>query len=105
MATIRRRRDRPRPWEAVYREPDGRQRTRSFTRKVDATRFLATVEADKLRGVYLDPDAGRVSFEAFARRWLEAQTFDASTRERVEPSSGPPSTTGCSRRTRAPRAR
>lgn len=37
-------------WRARYRGPDGRERNRSFDRKVDADRFLTTVEADMLRG-------------------------------------------------------
>ena len=81
MASIRKRLDRPKPWEAVYRDPDGRQRTRSFSRKVDAQRFLTTVEADKLRGSYIDPAAGRVTFAAFAAQWAEAATVDAKTRD------------------------
>lgn len=81
MASIRKRDGRPKPWEVLYREPDGRQRSRSFPRKVDAQRFLTTVEADKLRGTYRDPDAGRVTFGSFAEGWLAAQTSDVSTRE------------------------
>ena len=37
-------------WRALYRDNDGKQRSKSFDRKADAQRFLATVEADKLRG-------------------------------------------------------
>lgn len=84
MASIRKREGRPKPWEAVYRDPDGRQRTKAFARKVDARRFLATVEADVLRGAYVDPQAGKVTFAAFAEEWLAAQTFDGKTREGVE---------------------
>lgn len=53
-------------------------------RKVEADRFAATVSADLVRGQYVDPDAGKVLFEVFAKRWLEAQTFDEGTREAVE---------------------
>src|SRR5688500_9608657 len=81
MASIRRRPDRPKPWEAVYRDPDGRQRTRSFARKVEAQQFLTTIEADKLRGSYVDPSAGKVTFRVFAEQWAAAQTVDAKTRE------------------------
>lgn len=81
MATIRKREGRPKPWEARYRDPAGRSRSKSFARKVDATRFLTTVEADKLRGRWVDPAAGKVTFAAFAEEWLAAQVFDAKTRE------------------------
>lgn len=70
-------------WRARYVAPDGRERARTFPRRVDAERFVATVEADKIRGVYLDPDAGKVTLAAFAEQWLAAQTFDESTREAV----------------------
>ena len=71
-------------WVARWRDPDGRQRKRSFTRKLDADRFLATVESDKVRGVYVDPDAGKITFGTYADRWLARQTFDESTRVAVE---------------------
>jgi hypothetical protein len=69
--------------EAVWREASGRQRTRSFARKTDAARFLATVEADLLRGQYLDPSAGKFTFKAFAEQWAAAQTVDAKTAEGI----------------------
>lgn len=71
-------------WRARYRDPSGEQRSKQFVRKIDAQRFLTTVEADKLRGSYIDPSAGRVTFEEFAAAWLSAQTFDIATRVQVE---------------------
>lgn len=67
-----------------YREPDGRQRRKTFRKKGDANAFANTVEADKLRGAYIDPDAGRVTFRKYAHDWLAAQTFEQSTRESTE---------------------
>lgn len=72
-----------RRWLARYDDPDGRARSKTFARKLDAERFIATVETDKLRGTYLDPDAGRISVREFAEAWLDAQTFDPSSREAV----------------------
>ena len=58
--------------------------SRSISR-VDADRFKATVEADILRGVFIDPDAGKITLRKYALEiWLPAQTFGPSTRERVE---------------------
>lgn len=51
--------------------------------KLDAQRFLATVEADKVRGSYVDPSAGKVSLQAFAESWLAMQTTDPATVEAV----------------------
>lgn len=70
-------------WDTNYREPDGRKRRKTFLKKSDAERFASTVEADKSRGLYLDPDAGRITFKKYATEWLAAQTFEATTRERV----------------------
>lgn len=81
MATISKREGRAQPWQVRYRAPDGKQRSRQFARKVDAQRFAATTEADKLRGTYVDPAAGKVTFRAFGEAWLDAQAVDAKTRE------------------------
>ena len=69
-----------------YIDPNGRERAKSFPHrdKGAAEAFLVTVEADKLRGSYLDPDAGRIPFRRYAVAWLAAQTFDESTREATE---------------------
>ena len=60
---------RPR-WRARYRDPSGRERSKSFARKMDAERFLVSVEDAKLRGAYVDPAAGRVPFAEWAERWF-----------------------------------
>ena len=46
-------------YDVRYRDPDGQQRRKSFIRKSDASRFASVVEADKLRGNFIDPDARR----------------------------------------------
>lgn len=71
-------------YRARWRERDGRARAKTFSRKVEADRFAATVSADIVRGQYIDPDAGKISFETYARKWIEAQTFEETTREAVE---------------------
>jgi integrase len=62
-------RGRPR-WRARYRDPSGRERSKSFARKVDAERFLVGIEDAKLRGAYVDPAAGRIGFAEQAERWF-----------------------------------
>ncbi|MEO9240258.1 MAG: site-specific integrase [Jatrophihabitantaceae bacterium] len=70
-------------WRAHYRTPDGQQRNRSFPRKVDAERFLTTVESSKLAGSYIDPAMARMTIEVWSQRWLDSQAhLKASTRER-----------------------
>jgi integrase len=71
-------------WLVRWREPDGRPRKQSFGKRVDADAHAATVEADKLRGSYIDARAGKELFGDYATRWLADQTTDPSTREAIE---------------------
>ncbi|MFD4323566.1 tyrosine-type recombinase/integrase [Nocardioides sp. NPDC058538] len=90
MATVERREWRDahgllrKAWRVRWRGPDGKQKSKTFQKKADADRFSATVAADLIRGDYTDPEAGKVSFETYAKQWLKAQTFDELTREAVE---------------------
>lgn len=95
MAWIRKRPGCAKSYEARWRDPDGRERSRSFDRKLDAQRFLVTVEADKLRGSYVDPNAGKVTLQAFAESWLATQSTDPTK-------LSPPSCASTSFRTLAP---
>ena len=82
MTSIRKRPDRPKPWLARYTAPDGRRHSRSFTRKVDAERWLATQNADVARGAWVDPALGRVTFAEWVPRWEAGlHGVRASTRE------------------------
>lgn len=73
-----------RSYRVRWRGPDGKERSKSFKRKVDAARFAVTVSADLVRGQYIDPDAGKILFETYARQWLAAQTFEEGTHVAVE---------------------
>lgn len=57
-------------WLARWRDPTGAQRKKSFRRKVDAERFLSELQAEMNRGAYLDPAAGKVRFEVYAKTWM-----------------------------------
>jgi integrase len=71
-------------WQASYRAPDGRERTKTFRRKVDADRFLTSVEHSKLSGAYVDPAAGRTTVRAYAEEWRKVQPHRESTIVGVE---------------------
>ena len=84
-------------WRAMYREPDGTQRSRSFPRRVDAERFLTTVEHSKMVGSYLDPSLARVTVGQWAGQWLAgkanlksttAERYAGILREHIEPRWG-----------------
>lgn len=70
-------------YDVRYRDPDHRLQKRTFVKLADARRFASTIEADKARGTFIDPKAGRVTFEAYAEEWLAVQTFEESTRDAV----------------------
>ena len=42
-------------YEVRYRDPARRERSRTFARRVDAERFVATIETDVARGQHIDP--------------------------------------------------
>lgn len=70
MAHIEKRPHRSKRWRVRYRDPTGRERSRSFARRADADRFLATVQADLVRGEWTDPRLARIPVEEWSRRWL-----------------------------------
>jgi integrase len=64
------RRDRPKPWIARYRGPEGRLHSKSFRRKVDAEKWLTIEEGKTLRGEWVDPTAGTIRYGEWAESWL-----------------------------------
>jgi integrase len=68
-------------WQARYRAPDGSERARNFTRKVDAEAFLASMEADKLRGEWTDPRRSRITFGEWSDR-VQASRVNLATSTR-----------------------
>jgi integrase len=63
---------------------DGRQRSRSFERKVDAERWLREELAKIDRGLWVDPSAGDVTFAEWSAGWLEGLHLKPSTRANYE---------------------
>jgi len=71
-------------WKARYLDTEGAERSKAFARKQDAEKFLTEVEADIMRGTYLDPDAGRVTLRKYATEWMATRSFDAGTRQVIQ---------------------
>jgi hypothetical protein len=69
-------------YDVRFRDPDGRQRKKTFSRKGDADRFAATVEADKLRGQYVD-HRDRTTVAEYARAWAAVRPHRPSSARRV----------------------
>ncbi|MFF3515772.1 tyrosine-type recombinase/integrase [Streptomyces sp. NPDC002573] len=59
-------------WRARYRDLDGKEHARHFDRKLDAQRWLDEVTASIVTGLYVDPQAGRITFEKYAKKWEES---------------------------------
>jgi integrase len=80
-----------------YRDPAGVQRSKTFPTASKAKNFASTVEADLLRGSYVDQSLGRMTLGEYAELWLAMQTYGESTREQtahrvrrhIVPSLGP----------------
>ena len=62
-------------WQARYRLPSGETVPApvTFPTKGDAGRWLASVETDRTRGLWLDPRAGRMRLEDYSKDWLKSQ--------------------------------
>ena len=85
MASIekRRRQDGRASWRAHYRTPSGEQRNKTFNRKAEAERFLASVESSKNTGSFVDSVLARITVGHWATHWLDNQThLKPSTHER-----------------------
>lgn len=73
-------------WQARYRVGARRvEAPRTFPTKGDASRWLAAAEADQARGLWLDPAAGKVTLDTYAKGWLAARVrISPRTREIYE---------------------
>lgn len=70
-------------WQARYPSNGGALRSAptTFDTKSDAEIWLTQVEADQLRGDWIDPAGGEVDFLSFATRWIEERGLAATTDE------------------------
>ncbi len=66
-------------WRARYRDDAGKERARHFSRKVDAQRWLDEVTTMVFTGAYVDPKAGRATFDAWFAEWSSRQVWAPMT--------------------------
>ena len=71
-------------YEVRYRDPDHRERVKTFARKLDAVNFAASIETDKQRDEYIDPKLGRVTFGEWSAKWLASKSIQPKTRNGYE---------------------
>ena len=67
-------------YQVRYLDPDKRERSKTFARKVDADDFLTSVTHSVKSGSYVDPAAGRVSFKEYAEQWRSIQNYKIGTK-------------------------
>ena len=70
---IRRRNGR---WQARYRAPDNKERSRTFDRKADAQRWLAAQQHELNTGAWTDPRSGRITLT----EWVDQHRATTNTR-------------------------
>lgn len=68
-------------YRARYRDEAGKEHARHFVKKANAQRWLDEVTASVVRGDYVAPAAGKVTFEQWFRRWSEVQDWTDGTAE------------------------
>lgn len=57
-------------WEASYRDPQRRERVRTFPTRREADRWRSTMKTDVARGDYVDPRLSRSRFHEWADEWM-----------------------------------
>jgi integrase len=84
MADIdRRERDGRVTYRVRYRDPSGRQREKTFSRRADAARW-ATDNGHRVQtGAWVDPNAGRITFGELGAQWLAKQTGQRASTVRL----------------------
>lgn len=85
MATINaRKRKRGTVYRAMWRDPDGQQRSMTLKTRAEAERFVKGLEADLDRGRYEDPQTGSETLEAWSERVMAGLVVKPKTRESYE---------------------
>lgn len=67
-----------------WRDDAGRQRKKSFARKLDADRYRTEIDHKILSGAYVDPAAGKVTFKTYAEGWRAIQPLRPNTARRYK---------------------
>lgn len=82
MANIQKRPDGR--WRARYRDDAGQEHAKHFARKVEAQRWIDEVTTSIVTGQYVDPRAGKITFQEYAEQWRSAQVHRPTSAEYVE---------------------
>jgi integrase len=75
-------------WRARYRDGAGKEHARHFARKADARRWVDEVTASIVTGAYVDPKAGRITFDEYFADWSRRQVWETGTERGVRLAAG-----------------
>ncbi len=62
-------------YDVRLRRPDGTHYVKTFRTKKEAETYKATEMADRARGTWIDPKAGKISFADWSAEWLKTWTM------------------------------
>ncbi|WP_082520748.1 tyrosine-type recombinase/integrase [Rhodococcus sp. Leaf278] len=68
-------------WRAGYVDDESTEHAKSFTRKVDAQKWLDTIVSSQVSGNYIDPVRGEITFASFYREWSSRQVWVPGTEQ------------------------
>lgn len=71
-------------WRARYRDDANKEHARHFRRKIDGQQWLDEVTASVVTGMYVDPNAGKITFKAWYNVWMQRQVWATGTRLSAE---------------------
>lgn len=74
---------RPAGFKACWRDPSGKERSKTFKTEDEAHDHLAKVEREMRRGRYVDPAVRNVLLRDHAARWVKGRAFEDRTNERT----------------------
>lgn len=71
-------------WQATIRHPSGKKFSKSYTLKKSAQVWADDQEAAMRRGDWIDPNAGKITLEAWREKWLKTRRVELATEARTE---------------------
>ena len=66
-------------WQVRYRNEESKGRNKSFEKRIDAERFLASVSVELHQGTYIDRVTSSKPFSSVAEMWLASRVVDINT--------------------------
>ena len=75
-------------WRGRYVDEHGREHAKAFARKLDAQRWVDEATTGMVSGTYVDPKAGRITFERYFAAWSQRQVWVPGTTQAMKLAAG-----------------